>query len=106
MSGGKGANLSDNDRKILKILLTPNGRISSKTLSKKFGIPTTTIQRRRRRLEKEFLIQSYFLDLERFGWHKVDFLIATESSKTDMLGKALLKRDEVTMWARASGSTL
>ena len=104
MSGGKGASLSDNDRKILKILLTPNGRISSKTLSKKLGIPTT-IQRRRRRLEKEFLIQSYFLDLERFGWHKVDFLIATESGKTDMLGKALLKRDEVTMWARASGST-
>ena len=73
MSGGKGANLSDNDRKILKILLTPNGRISSKTLSKKFGIPTTTIQRRRRRLEKEFLIQSYFLDLERLAGTRLTF---------------------------------
>jgi DNA-binding Lrp family transcriptional regulator len=100
---GKGVNLSDIDRKILKILLTPNGRISSKTLSKKLGIPTTTIQRRRRRLEKEFLNQSYFLDLERFGWHKVDFLIATESGKTDILGKALLKRAEVIYVGKSIG---
>jgi len=96
-------NLSPVDRKLLKTLLAPDGKHSSKTLAKKLGIPATTVQRRRKRLEKEFLTLTYTLDLAKFGWHKVDFLIATESGKTGLIGKILLKRDEVIYVGKSIG---
>ncbi len=99
----KAISLTQVDRKILKTLLSPNGKISSKALAKKLGLPTTTIQRRRKRLETEFLKVVYTLDLAKFGWHKVDFLVATESGKTDIIGKALLKRDEVIYVGKSIG---
>ncbi|MGI0049357.1 MAG: Lrp/AsnC family transcriptional regulator [Nitrososphaera sp.] len=95
--------LSPVDRKLLKTLLIPDGKHSSKALAKKLGLPATTIQRRRKRLEKEFLTISYNLDLAKFGWHKVDFLIATESGKTGLIGKTLLKRDEVVYVGKSIG---
>jgi DNA-binding Lrp family transcriptional regulator len=95
--------LSPVDRKLLKTLLAPDGKHSSKTLAKKLGIPATTVQRRRKRLEKEFLTLTYTLDLAKFGWHKVDFLIATESGKTGLIGKTLLKRDEVIYVGKSIG---
>jgi DNA-binding Lrp family transcriptional regulator len=95
--------LSNIDRKVLKILLVPNGKISSKSIARKLGLPATTIQRHRTRLEKEVLKQNYTLDLEAFGWHKVDFLIATESGKTGLIGKTLLKRDEVIYVGKSIG---
>lgn len=103
MSIAKKAVLSDIDRKLLNIMLTPNGKISSKSLSIKLGIPVTTIQRRRRRLEKDFLVQTYTLNLQKFDWHKVDFLIATESGKTDALAKSLLRREEVIYVGKSIG---
>jgi DNA-binding Lrp family transcriptional regulator len=90
------------DRKLLKVLLTPDGKHSSKALARKLGIPATTVQRRRKRLE-EFLKLNYTLDLSRFGWHKVDFLIATESGKTGLIGKSLLGRDEVIYVGKSIG---
>ena len=90
------------DKKILKILLTPDGKHSSKSLARKLGIPATTVQRRRKHLEK-MLTVSYTLCLRTFGWHKVDFLIATESGKTGLVGKELLKRDEVIYVGKSIG---
>jgi len=95
--------LSTTDRKLLKILLYPDGKISSKSIARKLGIPATTVQRRRRRLEKDMLTYNYSLDLKKFGWHKVDFLIATESGKTGLIGKSLLKRDEVIYVGKSIG---
>ena len=41
-------------------------------ISKKIGIPLTTIQSRRRRLEKEFFEKKEdFFHLEKFGWRLV-----------------------------------
>jgi len=94
--------LSAVDKKLLKILLTPDGKHSSKSLAKKLGVPASTVQRRRKRLEK-FLTISYTLCLKTFGWHKVDFLIATESGKTGTIGKELLKRDEVIYVGKSIG---
>ena len=94
--------LSTVDKKLLKILLTPDGKHSSKSLAKKLGVPASTVQRRRKRLEK-FLTISYTLCLKTFGWHKVDFLIATESGKTGTIGKELLKRDEVIYVGKSIG---
>jgi hypothetical protein len=90
------------DKKLLKVLLTPDGKHSLKELAKNLGIPATTVQRRRKRLEKLLEI-SYTLCLKVFGWHKVDFLIATESGKTGVIGKELLKRDEVIYVGKSIG---
>ncbi len=84
-------------------MLTPNGRISSKNIAAKLGIPVTTIQRRRKRLEKDYLVQTYSLNLQQFDWHKIDFLIATERGKTDALAKSLLKREEVIYVGKSIG---
>jgi hypothetical protein len=90
------------DKKILKLMLTPDGKHSSKSLARKLGIPATTVQRRRKHLEQMLTI-SYTLCLKTFGWHKVDFLIATESGKTGLIGKELLKRDEVIYVGKSIG---
>ena len=95
--------LSNIDRQLLKILLIPEGKISSKSIARKLGLPATTVQRRRGRLEKDILTQSYEIDVTKFGWHKVDFLIATESGKTESIGKTLLKRDEVIYVGKSIG---
>jgi DNA-binding Lrp family transcriptional regulator len=100
---GKRFMLSNIDRKLLKILLVPDGKISSKSIARKLGVPATTVQRHRRRLEKEVLAVNYSLDLRKFGWHKVDFLIATESGKTGLIAKNLLERDEVIYAGKSIG---
>ena len=90
------------DKKLLKVLLAPNGKHSSKSLARHLGIPATTVQRRRKRLEK-ILTVSYTLCLKTFGWHKVDFLIATESGRTGFIGNELLKLDEVVYVGKSIG---
>jgi DNA-binding Lrp family transcriptional regulator len=95
--------LSGVDKKILKLLLIPDGIHSSKSMARELDIPASTVQRRRKRLEKQFLKVSYSLDLAKFGWHKVDFLIATESGKTGLIGKELLMRDEVVYVGKSIG---
>ena len=95
--------LSNVDREILKAILSPNGKYSSTYLSKKLGIPQTTIQRRRSRLEKEFLELSYSFNLEKFGWRRVDLLIYTRNGKTDSVAKQLLENEEVTYVGKSVG---
>lgn len=56
------AYLSDIDKKLLQILLSPNGNSKSNIISKELGIPVTTIRRRRKRLESEFLKLHYVLN--------------------------------------------
>lgn len=87
----------------MKILLNPDGHPSSAQISKKLGIPATTVQRRRKRLEKDFLTLTYSFNLERFGWRKVEFLLATERGKTTQVAHELLKRDDVVYVGRSIG---
>jgi DNA-binding Lrp family transcriptional regulator len=95
--------LSNVDREILKVLLTPNENYSSILLSKRIGIPLTTVQRRRKRLQKEFLESSYSLNLKKFGWRRVDLLIASRRGKTDLIAEQLLSFDEVTYVGKSIG---
>lgn len=95
--------LSRVDKDLLKILLTPDGRVSSKAIAKALGVPATTIQRRRRKLEESLLTMTYSLDLKKFGWHRVDFLIATEKGKTMFIARQLIKLDEVVYVGRSIG---
>jgi|SRR6478672_359037 DNA-binding Lrp family transcriptional regulator len=95
--------LSEVDRELLKALLNPNGKSSTGLLSNKLGIPKTTIQRRRKRLEKEFLRLSYSLNLEKFGWRRVDLLIATRNGKTSSVAEQLLSNEEITYVGKSIG---
>jgi DNA-binding Lrp family transcriptional regulator len=91
------------DKEILNVLLSPDGKYSSAVLSEKLGLPRSTIQRRRKRLEKEFLKLSYSLDLEKFGWRRVDLLISTRNGKTDAVAAHLLESDEVVFVGKSIG---
>jgi DNA-binding Lrp family transcriptional regulator len=95
--------LSEIDRKILRLLLDSEGHIATLELSKETGIPLSTVQRRRKRLESEYVIKHYSLDPMKFGYRKIDLLIYTEGGGTMDIGKELLKREEVTYAARTIG---
>jgi len=90
--------------KLLKIMLTPNGQsISTKSISGKLGIPVTTIRRRRKRLESTFLKLQYILDIEKFGWRRVDFFISIRNGKINTVANNLLDSDEVTYVGKSIG---
>ena len=95
--------LSVIDRKTLRLLLDSEGRIPTLELSTQLGIPLSTVQRRRKRLESEYVIKHYSLDPMKFGYRKIDLLIYTEGGGTKDIGKELLKREEVTYAARTIG---
>jgi DNA-binding Lrp family transcriptional regulator len=100
----KATTVSDLDRKLLKILLSPNGDLkSSKSLSAKLGIPITTVRRRRKRLESKFLKMHYILDIEKFGWKRVDFFISIRNGMVNAVANKLLTSDEVTYVAKSIG---
>lgn len=91
------------DKKLLKILLQPNGRISSHTLAAELGIPRTTVQRRRNFLEKNFLEFAYSLKLAELGYRRVDLLIYTGGGDTVQIANKLLEREEVVYVGRSIG---
>ena len=51
--------ISKVDKEILKVLLQPDGNISSRALAGKLGVPVTTLQRRRNHLESKYLDITY-----------------------------------------------
>jgi DNA-binding Lrp family transcriptional regulator len=96
--------ISDLDRKLLKILLSPNGDLkSSKSLSDKLGIPITTVRRRRKRLEGLFLKMHYVLDIEKFGWKRVDFFISIRNGLVNTVANKMIDSDEVTYVGKSIG---
>jgi DNA-binding Lrp family transcriptional regulator len=95
--------ISPADKTILKVLLDPDGRISSHKLAKMTGLPRTTVQRRRKFLERELLSIAYTLNLKSLGFKRVDLLVFTQGGKTISIRKALLKLIPVVYVARAIG---
>ena len=95
--------LSDLDRKLLRLLLSTGGEIPTHELSQQLAIPLSTVQRRRKKLEDTYLIKSYSLDPMKFGYRRIDLLIYTEGGQTMKIGEELLKRDEVTSAFRTIG---
>lgn len=98
--------LSDIDRKLLKILLEPNGGSNSKssqTLASKVGVPLSTVRRRRKRLERDFLKIHYVLDIEKFGWRRVDFFISILQGKVNQVASNLMKLNDVTYVGKSIG---
>ncbi len=97
--------LSPVDKKILKTLLSSTGEISSLTLSRELDIPLSTVQRRRKRLEADFLEASYSPKLEKLGWRVAMLFVHTEKGNTLGVGKEILswKDSTVRVW-RAIGA--
>lgn len=91
------------DKKVLKSLLDSNGRVSSLALSRRLEIPLTTIQRRRKRLESEFVESSYSLRLDKLGWRKAQLLVSTQNGMTSSVGNELLMHDSVTSVSKSIG---
>jgi DNA-binding Lrp family transcriptional regulator len=82
--------LSAIDKKILKALLSSTGDVSSLSLSRELGIPLSTVQRRRKRLETYLLDMSYTLKVDKFGLRTADLFISTKNGMTDAVAKELL----------------
>jgi DNA-binding Lrp family transcriptional regulator len=95
--------LSEVDKKMLQTLLASSGRVSSLALSRKLEIPLTTIQRRRKRLESEFLEVDYSLRLDKLGWRNADLLISTSRGAASSIGKELLSHNAITRVCRSIG---
>jgi DNA-binding Lrp family transcriptional regulator len=95
--------LSEVDLKMLELLLDSGGRVSSNELCQKLKVPIGSIQGRRRRLEKTYLMQDYSLDPTKFGWRRINLLIYTGGREIMSIGKTLLKRKEVRSATRMIG---
>jgi len=95
--------LSEEDRKMLKLLVDSEGRISSHEISQQFGVSLSTVQRRRRRLEETYFIRTYTLDPLKFGYRRIELLLCTVGGTTIDIGMELLKLEEVTSVFRTIG---
>ena len=95
--------MSEIDKKILKTLVTSRSRVSSLTLSRTLEIPLTTVQRRRKRLESEYVETMHSMRLDIFGWRLGQLLISTKSGMTKSIGRQLLAFAQVISVTRSIG---
>jgi len=91
------------DKEILKVLLEPESKISSRMLAQKLEVPATTIQRRRNHLENKYLEITYSLKTRRLGIRRIDFFLYTAGGNTSEIGHRLLRRQEVVSVGRSIG---
>lgn len=87
--------LSSIDKKILRALVESKGNPSSLQLSRALDVPLSTIQRRRKRLEEEFVTESYSLKYEKFGKRQVTFIISVGARDRTAVAKEILELDKV-----------
>lgn len=97
--------MDETDKKICNIL-TENSRISISNISKKTGIPNSTISNRIRKLEENNIIKQYttILNHEKIGINVTAMIIIqTETEKHENVEKELPKLEEVTQVYSISG---
>jgi DNA-binding Lrp family transcriptional regulator len=84
--------LTNADVKVLTFLATSKGRPSVLSISKKLHIPITTLQRKRKKLEREFFDTKCTLKYEKFGFRKAMLIITTNGKlRSREIGNRLLK---------------
>ncbi len=91
------------DKAILKVLLEPDGNLSTQALAEKLGVPLSTIHRRRKHLENMYLDITYSLRLRNLGFRRIDFFLFTGGGNTADIGHELLKHKEVVSVGRSVG---
>jgi hypothetical protein len=72
-------------------------------MSEEIGVPVSTIRRRRKLLESKFLKMIYVLDVEKFGWRRVDFFISIKDGLVDSVANKLLEHSDVTYVGKSIG---
>jgi DNA-binding Lrp family transcriptional regulator len=79
------------DIKIMRELLgNPNS--SSSKMVRKFGIPFSTVQRRKTRLERLVLTRKYELNTHDLGWRNAEILMLVENGKADYMAEKLIEK--------------
>lgn len=79
------------DIKIMRELLgNPNS--SSSKMVRKFGIPLSTVQRRKTRLERLVLTRKYELNTHDLGWRNAEILMLVENGKADYMAEKLIEK--------------
>ncbi len=77
--------------KIMEELLN-NGDIKSSEIALKLGIPLSTIQRRRSKIEKTIFRKTYEMDLVQLGFRTALILVDIQKGKAKETGEKLLKK--------------
>jgi DNA-binding Lrp family transcriptional regulator len=72
--------------------LVKNPNINSLTLSKKLGIPLSTIQRRRARIEKVILMRNYTFNYKAFGGRIGDLIVSVDKGKSKEVAQSVLRK--------------
>jgi DNA-binding Lrp family transcriptional regulator len=91
------------DKEILKVLLDPQGNVSTQVLAERIGVPLSTVQRRRKHLESMYLDVLYSLKLTNLGYRRIDFFLYTGGGNTSDVGLELLKQKAVVSVSRSVG---
>ena len=82
--------LSQVDKKILHQFFSKRGNITSLSLSKELGMPLSTVQRRRKRLEENLIEIIYSPRLEKLGWRTASLSILASGDVAE-LGRAIME---------------
>lgn len=85
--------LTQADKKILCHFFSKRGKVTSLSLSKELGMPLSTVQRRKKRLEKNLIEISYSPRLEKLGWRSASLFILTSGGMVE-LGRAIMEMDD------------
>jgi DNA-binding Lrp family transcriptional regulator len=93
------------DKEILKVLLDPDNRISTQDLAKKIGVPLSTVQRRRKQLERKYLEIDYSLKLKDLGIRRIDFYLHITGGNISQVGLDLLKNSAIVFVSSAVGES-
>lgn len=86
----KKATLSNIDKKIISRMMSSSGKVSSVALSKELGIPFTTLQRHKKKLEK-LIETNYSIRLEELGWKKATLFVSISKRELVTIGKEILE---------------
>ncbi|MEO9295690.1 MAG: Lrp/AsnC family transcriptional regulator [Nitrososphaera sp.] len=68
--------------------------VRSADIAARYGMPLSTIQRRRTRLERSVLKKNYQVNIKDLGWRNAEILIAVEKGKSEEVAKMLLKQHD------------
>lgn|SRR5581483_6092744 len=79
------------DIKIIKELIDNPDNSSSK-MAKKLGIPLSTVQRRKSRLERSVLTRKYELNTHDLGWRNAEILMLIENGNVNSMAQELMEK--------------
>ena len=66
-------------------------------MGKKFGIPFSTVRRRKANLEASLVKKTYVVDTKELGWRKAEILMLVENGKADYVAQELIQKlDNIT----------